>query len=219
MEGYFRVDRGSCTTRQESRETIPVTELHPQETAWKFVSQMEQVLGEGSEPDPLFFVESWTLGIPAATENFQRRQEQKSRERHAAYETDSLSPLSFVQQNTEFSSSDCIAAIEDRYVSGWQRHATERPAAQDRVSQAAECDNWQEALRPMTLQGACRLLRVAATSTREQIRAAYRQMASRYHPDRLGRRTEKERQVATERMTAINEAYRLLCSGLFKESV
>jgi DnaJ family protein C protein 3 len=59
----------------------------------------------------------------------------------------------------------------------------------------------------MTQLRACRLLGVNAGSTREQVRAAYRRMASQWHPDR---RTDEVGRVANERMAAINEAYRLL---------
>jgi curved DNA-binding protein CbpA len=39
-------------------------------------------------------------------------------------------------------------------------------------------------------------------------------MASQWHPDRLEFRTESVRQIATEQMAAINEAYHLLRSCL-----
>jgi curved DNA-binding protein CbpA len=41
-------------------------------------------------------------------------------------------------------------------------------------------------------------------------------MVNRWHPDRLESKAEEERQIATLKMTAINEAYRLLCSDLRK---
>jgi DnaJ like chaperone protein len=66
----------------------------------------------------------------------------------------------------------------------------------------------------MTQDRAYLLLGVTETSTQRQIKAAYRQMVSQWHPDRLELRTEEVRQLATERMAAINEAYRLLRSDL-----
>ena len=69
-------------------------------------------------------------------------------------------------------------------------------------------------MTPMTLEAACQVLRVNISNSREQIRAAYRHMASLYHPDRLANGTEEERQQGTDRMAAINEAYHLLSSGL-----
>jgi hypothetical protein len=67
---------------------------------------------------------------------------------------------------------------------------------------------------PLTLESARRLLGVAATSTREQIRVAYRKMASRYHPDRLARATAREQRLAGDRMARINAAHQLLCMEL-----
>jgi hypothetical protein len=66
---------------------------------------------------------------------------------------------------------------------------------------------------PLSLDRARRLLGVAANSTRDQIRAAYRQLAGRYHPDRHATQGDQQRRFATERMASINEAYRLLCAG------
>jgi DnaJ-class molecular chaperone len=66
----------------------------------------------------------------------------------------------------------------------------------------------------MTRQRACRLLGVTADDTREQIKTAYRRMASQWHPDRLERRTEEARQLATEQMAAINEAYSVIRDGV-----
>jgi curved DNA-binding protein CbpA len=62
----------------------------------------------------------------------------------------------------------------------------------------------------MTPRHACRLLGVAANSTHDQLKSAYRRMVSQWHPDRLGPATDDARQRATDQMAAINEAYRLL---------
>jgi DnaJ like chaperone protein len=66
----------------------------------------------------------------------------------------------------------------------------------------------------MTLQRACQLLGVTATSTLKQIKAAYRRKVSQCHPDRLEDRANEVRQLATEQTAAINDAYRLLRSAL-----
>ena len=63
----------------------------------------------------------------------------------------------------------------------------------------------------MTRAHAHQLLGVAAASSREQIRSAYRRIVGECHPDRLERASEAVRQRATRQMAAINEAYRLLC--------
>ena len=204
---------------------MPAVEPDRPELGCQFVAEMEQVLGGGSEPDPLFFVQSWTLGVPAAVENFhQRKQMQKGRERrgNAFQNFASLASLSFAQQSeltAEYHSSSRFG-IAESYGAAWQTPLEEPVGrSQDRAPRdwkrfAAECDSGLDTLHPMTQRGACRLLGVAATSTREQIKAAYRRMASRCHPDRLEGKTAEERQLATEEMAAINEAYRLLSSGL-----
>jgi curved DNA-binding protein CbpA len=44
-------------------------------------------------------------------------------------------------------------------------------------------------------------------------------MVSQWHPDRLGSRTEKVRQFATEKTVEINSAYRLLRSAMRQKSI
>lgn len=56
------------------------------------------------------------------------------------------------------------------------------------------------------------LLNVPVTATREEIRAAYRDLARRWHPDRF--MAGPERDWANEKMAAINTAYKLCLSGL-----
>ena len=36
------------------------------ETSGPLLTQIEPVLGQDAEPDPTFFVESWTVGVTAA---------------------------------------------------------------------------------------------------------------------------------------------------------
>jgi len=50
------------------------------------------------------------------------------------------------------------------------------------------------------------------TATRDEIRAAYRNLARRWHPDRF--LPGPERDWANEKMAAINSAYRACLSGL-----
>ena len=56
------------------------------------------------------------------------------------------------------------------------------------------------------------ILNVAPTATREEIRAAYRLMARRWHPDRF--MAGPERDWANEKMANINAAYRACLDGL-----
>ncbi|MGA2729194.1 MAG: J domain-containing protein [Terracidiphilus sp.] len=62
----------------------------------------------------------------------------------------------------------------------------------------------------MTLERARQLLGVGLASTQMQIKAAYRQKVREWHPDRLSDQNKVARQFANEKMTEINEAYRLL---------
>ena len=56
------------------------------------------------------------------------------------------------------------------------------------------------------------MLNVPATATRDEIRAAYRDLARRWHPDRF--MPGPERDWANDRMADINAAYRACLSGL-----
>lgn len=56
------------------------------------------------------------------------------------------------------------------------------------------------------------VLNIPATATRDEIRAAYRDLARRWHPDRF--MPGPERDWANEKMAAINAAYRLCLSDL-----
>jgi DnaJ-domain-containing protein 1 len=212
------------------------------ESTRPFVAQVEEVLGEAQEPDPLFFVESWTLGVAPATESLLRRR-QMIREQAAPgnHSLDSFLPFLRAEEaiygverpdSAEISvgsvvpltggygfngltvSSEIDAESEQNPEPQWGADFGKEYESESGGAAAAE----PLARGPVTLEGACRVLGVAASSTREQIKAAYRRMASRHHPDRLGRRTEEERLTATERMVSINEAYRLLCGMRLRES-
>ena len=56
------------------------------------------------------------------------------------------------------------------------------------------------------------VLNIPVTATREEIRAAYRNLARRWHPDRF--MPGPERDWANEKMATINAAYRLCLDGL-----
>jgi len=55
------------------------------------------------------------------------------------------------------------------------------------------------------------VLNIPATATREEIRAAYRKLARRWHPDRF--MVGPERDWANEKMAVINAAYRECLDG------
>ncbi len=181
-------------------------------TVAPLLTQIEQVLGEEAAPDSEFFIDSWTVGVAAAAENFVRRQEEvKSRQREMPAWDTYFSFTPFIGVRVE-------ASVEAAWPLGEAR-AEKGSMADRRWLGDEEGEDWQgadevEMVCPLTLESACRVLGVAAENTREQIRAAYRKMASRYHPDRLARSGAREQKLASDRMASINEAYRLLCTGL-----
>jgi DnaJ-domain-containing protein 1 len=177
----------------------------------RFADQLQGILGDDSELDPVFLEESWTLGVQAAVHRRQeRRQTQAARERqaHEFRELNSLGTLTFVDAG--------------EWLGGIYQLAAQMASARETIvsrlaepSSAAGENPGSARLTPQ--QNACHLLGVTAASTREQLRAAYRRMVVAWHPDRVERGDETRRRQATERMAAINEAYRLLCSNLAAE--
>jgi hypothetical protein len=229
MKNQFHVDRGSCATSQESYHGLPALEPNQPGRAWQFVDDFQGRMGDDSEPDPLFFVETWTLGMAAAIENFkQRRHGMADREpRNAFRDPDSSKTLSFVQDGAvyvDLLSSACASASAEFGDAGWSRPSPEEPYAQaqsystQEQSAFASDSSSPMPVYPLTQLSACQFLGVTPTSTPKQIKAAYRQMVSQWHPDRFEFQTEEVRQRATEQMAAINEAYHLLCKGLMQES-
>ena len=68
----------------------------------QFSDQMHLLLGADFEPDPRFLKECWTVGLPAAAENWYRRrqsQAQQERERCALRELDNLSVLTLLESS------------------------------------------------------------------------------------------------------------------------
>jgi len=202
---------GSGNTRQDAGQGA------------RFAQEIQQAMGEDFELDPQFLEESWTLGMAAAKESWQRRQRnhvERERQSRAFREMDSLGGLNFVQANDWVAAwrGSMAAVVVD--AGGLTQFGEELagPAViwiQNEPEQEP-CETWEDgdcdSGDPMTEVRACRLLGVDAGSTREQIRAAYRRRASQWHPDR------RAGQVATERMAAINEAYRLLREGLISKA-
>jgi hypothetical protein len=70
----------------------------------------------------------------------------------------------------------------------------------------------------MTLARARELLCVDTRSTAAQVRSSYRRMVIQCHPDRYQRATESVRRQATQQMTDLNEAYRLLRTTLLENA-
>ena len=195
MDTFWLINEASLADVREAQPRAAAAQTSEAETGASLLTQIEQVLGEGVEPDSTFFVDSWTVGLAAASENLLRRK-MKTRE----HETPAWVTLPF---------------FTTRFVDRAEASAEEASMAYLRWRGDEESDDWQaadevEMACPLTLESACRVLGVAATSTREQIRAAYRRMASRYHPDRLAQSGAREQKLASDRMARVNEAYRLL---------
>ncbi|HEX5226447.1 MAG TPA: J domain-containing protein [Bryobacteraceae bacterium] len=156
------------------------------------LEQIEPLLGEGAEPDPTFFVESWTVGVAAASENYSRRRQHQNRRPEPVVWPcfSSFTPLFMTESASPVQYSD---------------HRVSRDEGDE-----AEIEPMP---RPLNFEAACRLLGVAVNSTRDQIKAAYRKMANRYHPDHTARSGAHAQKIASDRMAVINEAYRMLCEA------
>jgi hypothetical protein len=166
-------------------------------------------------------METWTLGTPAALENFKQRQliQVDRVEGRSERAPGNLSNQSFVH-TSPFNWSVFVSI-----------HAVVQDNCDSTLSQQSSIDlemgplemgpgslrNQDETL-PMTLDRACNLLGVTATSTLSQIKAAHRQLVIQWHPDRLQNRTEEVRRYATGKMASINEAYRLVRNDLLLHS-
>lgn len=198
MEGQFPIDRGTCASAHDGYEPIGARAANGHQKPWQFVGDFARMVGDDSEPDPQFFVETWTLGMTAAVENFQKRRQRK----RVFGEMDNFEPAPFRRQS-DF---------------GFRIGALGAPERVDEgsVAEAARRQEWesfagdQETAQPMTRERACAVLGVTEASTRSTIKAAFRRRVSQWHPDRLGNTTDEQRKEATERMATINEAYRLL---------
>jgi len=212
MDRFWQFNEASVADAGKAQPRA--VEVHPSgaEDGASFLSQMEQTLGDGTEPDSEFFVDSWTVGLGAASENLRRRQKKlKSREHETpVWCTFPPFPPLFVSR--------AKALVEEAWPLR-EAHAEEGSSTDMRWHGDDESDDWHaadevEMACPLALESAHQVLGIAATSTREQIRAAYRKMAGRYHPDRVARSGAREQKLASDRMALVNEAYRLLCTSL-----
>lgn len=70
----------------------------------------------------------------------------------------------------------------------------------------------------MDLARACELLGVTVDSNPTEIRSAYRRMVVECHPDRHQGASDAVRQQATQRMTELNAAYRVLREALLEKA-
>ena len=175
------------------------------------------LLGENTDPDPLFFVETWTFGVDTAARNFHARRHTPDRHHlnqphpgaPAFQSFHFFTPVPFVEESISASGSTTIPAA---FSSAW-KNAYGTPASSP-LSDAPHDGTPFTPFDPsqtLTAELACRTLGIAPSSSRKQIKAAYRQLVWRYHPDRLPHSSDHDRRLATDRMTSINAAYHMLC--------
>lgn len=234
MANQFDPYRGYETTTLHQLDTVEASGSYlPQSIlsgsnqsgqASPFASDFQQLLGEGSEPDPLFFIETWTLGTLAAVENFRQRQPVQQRqpmqpdrtpESRGDWGPTYAPSQSFFHPNA-FNWSVFVSvhtAIPDPTIStpSQQHSAQWNPSIPDSLSD-------QDETLPMTLDRAYKVLRVSPTSSVSEIKAAHRQLVVEWHPDRLQEKSDEVRRYATGKMAAINQAYSLLRNHLLQPS-
>ena len=207
MKSRFRVNSRSGSIRQEECTEALGTDSITSGPS-RFLCEFEELLGDDSEPDPQFFVECWTLGVPEAIGNLQFRLRMQADRDEESIETGLLEELftSVLPWSRvwHFNFSERSEFVRDVAV---PRSATE---ARGEDVFAERCASSENAAYPMTLERARQLLGVSPASTQMQIKAAYRQKVREWHPDRLSDQNKVARQFANEKMTEINEAYRLL---------
>jgi hypothetical protein len=172
---------------------------------------------------------------------------ERERQSRAFRELGSLGTISFIadrEQAVESLLADRAAGIASGYDSMWSPRAPQATTAPapgwtpqdwvpaDRLAQRWIPQGWTPAGFPaqnespqpqpsdlvMNEPRARELLGVTASSSREQIRSAYRRMVGQWHPDRLQRPSEAACRQATQQMAALNEAYRLLCAALLENA-
>jgi len=229
MDGQLYRDGSAIPNRKENHRVVQTLDSNGAGWPDQFVNKLDQILGADSEPDPLFFVESWTLDFDSAVENLHRRQRIARQEQlHQECKQETANCLNYVSTesflrdralHSEFFTSASAATIlrcrDAAPLPQFSADASTRaqyPSSHDEEACAAELDDLQSTTHPLTQDRACRILGVTATGTREQIKSAYRRRASQFHPDRLESTTAEARQFATEKMIEINAAYRLLNS-------
>ena len=95
--------------------------------------------------------------------------------------------------------------IDSMYRRPTVRFTFRRGTAEDFAGYQKEERNWQPYV-DVTLQEAYRTLGIASTATDDEVRQAYRQLALRYHPDRVEAQGEAAREEAEKKFREITEA-------------
>ena len=208
----------------------------------RFASDVHSLIANGSG-DATFLEESWILGVHAAAENLHRRRQlnaDKENQARGFSELQNLGATRFIEERQRAINSalaDRAAAIVDRYdATSSQSWSPQDWIPEDQITHSRIPPGWAPSYMPrleasqqpaswtemgdsmMTPQRARLLLEVIPSSTREQVRSAYRRMVGQWHPDRLQFTNDAIRHHATQHMAALNEAYRLLRAAELQEA-
>lgn len=229
MEQHFHSHSNFHSASPEGDEETLGTKAAAPENTWPLASQINQLLGDDSVLDPLFFEESWTLGLDAAVQHCQQKRDEsvaREEQSRAFRELDTFGTLLFARCAVPPASFMREAGFETAarcYDADWLRESPanttsrtnhlDHPGSQSCVTSTREHVSRQAMLYPMTEHHARQLLGVSKASSETQIKAAYRRMAGQWHPDRVEHSSEETLRFATEQMAAINEAYFLLRNG------
>lgn len=178
-----------------------------------FVGKMQELLGEDCLPDAEFFVRCWTEGATTAADDLLDRHRLKKERasspgRNFSSFIPTLSAEEFVLSQRIYASWVSTSQVGDE-------RSQNPPENED---PGANWDSDFDNGDPLTVERACRLLGVTASSSQAQIKGAYRHLARLYHPDHLEGKGSRVQQTATERMIAINKAYHVLGSGRLRQS-
>ena len=85
-------------------------------------------------------------------------------------------------------------------------HFTFRHSTDDDFTGYQKQEKTWEPYVDVTLQEAYRTLGISETATDDEVRQAYRQMALRYHPDRVAAQGEAAREAAEKKFREVTEA-------------
>lgn len=172
-----------------------------------FAAQVQQVIREDCSPDAEFFVRWWTGdAVSAAYDLLSRHRVSQEHERQ------STSSMDFHYFSPSFSAAEFMRCQQMRDSWTHSSHVTGALPTKPQENENPRA-NWDGEFVPdnsLTIEQARGVLHVTANSTPVQIKSAYRRLVRMYHPDRFEGMSSLDRQNATNRMIAINSAYKVL---------